>query len=441
MRNFAALILVGLVLVGASFADIVVAGTGAVERITFSPASPANITGLTSPVFANICTAPTQECEQFISVVVNHDGTLAYAPLSIYSPTGLPETAIAIFDLKLNVANLSPGLVNSNCLLPRKIAIDSTDRLYIPCSTGISVVSTANNTELYRIVFPTGIGGPEHVAILNDGTLFTAGGPEGIVFSYAPGAVTPTTSTRLGTEVKYFLISPDNTKVFAFLLESRNFIDSTGHLKTSSIVVLDTSLHVIDYVSTGNAAMEYATIAAGRIYAPADDGNLYAIDPLSDTVLSSTFIGGYLTGIALDSNGKLYVAEMFSNRIYSVTVGATPGTDVVGDSFVLPDNFHPLGIAALPTVTISPIQQLVNQLTTVVNGLNVNSQVKATLLNFANSLPSRIAAMTPTQKDRLTTNMKTFISLVQMLSTRGVIPATQATQMVNLAKAFIAALG
>jgi len=435
MRNFAALILVGLVLVGASFADIVVAGTGAVVKETFSNATS---TSMTDPGLLNICVGAVQECAQYVNVVVNHDGTFAYAPFSVVYPTGR-GSGIAIFDLK---SNKLVGGLNSTCALPRKVSIDSTDRLYIPCSTGISVVSTTNNTELYRIDFSTGMGGgAEHVAILNDGTLFTAGGPEGVVFSYAPGATTPSASTRLGTAVKYFLISPDNTKVFAFLLEARTFIDSTGHSKTSSIVVLDTSLHVIDYVSTGNAAMEYATIAAGRIYAPADDGNLYAIDPVSDAVVSSTFLGGYLTGIALGGDGKLYVAELFSNAIYSVTVGATPGNDVIGDSFLLFDGFHPQGIAALPIAAIDPIKQLVNQLTAVVNGLNVSPQLKATLLNFANSLPSRITAMTPTQKTRLTANLKTFISLVNILSTRGAIAATQATQLVNLAKTFMAALG
>jgi hypothetical protein len=421
-------------LVGTAFADIVVAGNGAVVKETFSTATS---TSMTIPGVLNICVGAIQECPQFPNVVVKPDGSSAYASY-LYSAGSGVASGIAVFDLKTNSFVQNMPL---DCPMPRKLALDSTGRLYAPCPYGIDVFSTANNTKLYSIVFPAGAGGDaNHVAILNDGTLFTAVGPEGTVLSYAPGAVTPSASIRLGTAVHYFLISPDNAKIFAFLLEARNFIDSTGHLKLSSIVVLDTSLHVIDYVSTGNTAMEFATIAAGRIYAPADNGNLYAIDPGSDAVLSSTFLGGYLTGIALGDDGKLYVAEFFSNRIYSVTVGAMPGSDIVGDSFALPDNLHPTGIAALPIVTVDPIQQLVNQLTTVVNGLNVNPQMKATLLNFANSLPSRIAAMTPTQKSRLTANIKTFISLVQVLSTRGIIPAAQATQLINLAKASIAAV-
>jgi hypothetical protein len=420
-------------LIGAAFADIVAAGNGAVVKETFSTATS---TSFTIPGVANICIGAVQECPQFANVVVSRDGTLAYAPFIVGYQTGV-GSGVAIFDLK---SNTYVGGLNSVCAMPRKVAIDSTDRLYIPCADGVSVVSTANNTVLYKIVFPSGISGADHVALLNDGTVITAAGPDGTVFSYAPGAVTPSASMRLGTAVHYFLISPDNTKIFAFLLESRNFIDSTGQLKTSSIVVLDTSLHVIDYVSTGNTTVEFATIAAGRIYAPAGNGNLYAIDPVSDTVLSSTFLGGYLTGIALGDDGKLYIADFFSNQVYSVNVGSTPGSDVVGDSFALPDNLNPTGIAALPIVALDPIQQLVKQLTAAVNGSNASPQLKTALLNFINSLPTRIASLTPTQKARLIAQTQVFIKLVKLLSVQHIISTASATQLVNLANTLIAIL-
>ena len=128
--------------------------------------------------------------------------------------------------------------------------------------------------------------------------------------------------------------------------------DSAGNvLKTGNVVVLDTALAVVDVLQVGigpSSAAMFGAMANERIYVPSSEGTLTCIDPSTHAVIASTNLGGFLTGVAFAPDGKLYIAEFLTSTLRTVTVGGTPASDVIGDSYVLPANSSPFGISLIP---------------------------------------------------------------------------------------------
>ena len=231
------------------------------------------------------------------------------------------------------------------------MAIDNVNNLlYVPCATGAEIFNTSHNAKMGEINFTAqGAFDGQHAALSSNNTLALSSNA-GFVFLFPPGQTSPSATRYFGTPGRYMVWSLDGTRLFVFLMGNYAFADPQGNVKFGNVAMLDSSLNVLDVVQAGYGTIEFAAMAGNRIYAPSSDGYLYSFDPVANVQLDSKFLGGILTGISFNPDGKLYICDKQSSVLRTITVGGTPTSDRIGKSIGIMPNFYPFGITSLSPV-------------------------------------------------------------------------------------------
>ncbi len=119
-----------------------------------------------------------------------------------------------------------------------------------------------------------------------------------------------------------------------------------------SKIALDTNNDA--YVLASSTSSSFATVNGIEPYSNGSDVLLVEIDPAASTQQLATFLGGssddFSSGLAVDSNGYIYISGFTDSADFPITPGAFQGTPGGGyDSFVMK-----IGPSAAPSVAVSP---------------------------------------------------------------------------------------
>ena len=142
------------------------------------------------------------------------------------------------------------------------------------------------------------------------------------------------------------------------------------------------------YVVASTSSNSFGIVNGIEPYTNGSDLLLVEIDPLASTELFATYLGGstdeYPAGIALDSNGNLYLAGSTDSTDFPVTQGAFQ--NILGgntDAFLLK-----IGPNSTPAVAVSP-----NLLQYAVEAVGSTSQPQTALLRNMGSSPLSISSI------------------------------------------------
>ena len=153
------------------------------------------------------------------------------------------------------------------------------------------------------------------------------------------------------------------------------------------------------YVLASSVSSSFSIVDGVEPYTNESDVLLVEIDPLASTQIFATFLGGsaneYPAGIALDSDGNLYIAGSTNSTDFPVTQGAFQG-GLAGNpnAFLLK-----IGPNSAPSVTLSP-----SLLQYSVQAIGSTSQSQTVLLRNMGSSPLTISSITTSENFAETNN-------------------------------------
>ncbi|MGC2549846.1 MAG: choice-of-anchor D domain-containing protein [Candidatus Sulfotelmatobacter sp.] len=144
------------------------------------------------------------------------------------------------------------------------------------------------------------------------------------------------------------------------------------------------------YVLSSTSSNSFGIVNGIETYSNDSDLLLVEIDPLASTQLFATYLGGsadeFAAGIALDSNGNIYIAGSTDSTDLPTTQGSFQ--DVLGggtDAFVMK-----IGPSSAPSVSLSP-----SSLQYAAQSVGATSPAQTVLLRNMGSSPLAISSITP----------------------------------------------
>jgi hypothetical protein len=153
------------------------------------------------------------------------------------------------------------------------------------------------------------------------------------------------------------------------------------------------------YVLSSAASTSFSMVDGIEPYTNESDLLLVEIDPLASTQIFATFLGAsaneFPVGMALDSNGNLYIAGSTNSTDFPVTPGAFQYAFAGGaDAFLLK-----IGLNSAPAVTFSP-----SELQYSVQAVGSTSPAQTVLLRNMGSAPLSISSITASRDFAETNN-------------------------------------
>ena len=278
--------------------------------------------------------------------VKSPDGVMVYA--SVWS-SGAPGSTNGIKILSFAKKDTVTGAMATSGT-PRYMVInDAGTVLAVATSNGVDLFNIAGSGTSRANLFITTITFNGAMNVAFSGTRLAIVGSAGVALYDISNSASPVliANRDFGTLATAVTFSPGNSKLYVGFGGQASAYDANSNLLAGNLFVLNTSTLApqnalqLDFANVANFSIAYS-----RLYVTADYGVLNVIDTVNDTLVASTNLGSYLSGI--DSSAtKLFVAEENFGKVYTIILGGSASTDQIGLAVDLGASSQPIGLEVL----------------------------------------------------------------------------------------------